>query len=423
MQTYLQRAQKIMDRIQELAAISQTEQGLTRTFGSPAWREAALTIQGWMQEAGLHTWIDNIGNVRARLNSPAPGARTFVIASHMDTVVNAGRFDGPLGIIMGLDLVAQFTHTHTPLPFHIELIAFSDEEGCRFHTTFLGSKVVAGGFEPGLLLQKDAAGITLMQAIHTNGGNETGLPADAILPEDWLGYFEIHIEQGPVLYKRNIPVAVVKAIAGQQRIAITFRGMAGHAGTVPMDMRRDALGCAAEFTLAVEKIALANKDRIMATVGKLDVVNAASNVIPGEVSCTLDLRSADENELTALAASLQRSLAEICQQRHIDYEWTPVQETRPVLTDGFLNTLLEQSITTAGYEALQLVSGAGHDAVAIAAVAPVCMLFVRCFDGISHHPQENVELADITAAVEVAGNFMQQVITHINQHVLWKSPH
>ncbi len=423
MQTYLQRAQKILARIQELAGISQTEQGLTRTYGSPAWREAALTIQGWMQEAGLHTWIDNMGNVRALLHSHNPGAKTFVIGSHMDTVVNAGRFDGPLGVIMGLDLVEQLARTHTPLPFHIALIAFSDEEGCRFHTTFLGSKVVAGTFEPDLLLHKDAAGITLLQAIHTNGGNETGLAADAIPPADWLGYFEIHIEQGPVLYKRNIPVAVVKAIAGQQRVALTFRGMAGHAGTVPMDMRRDALGCAAEFMLALEKIALANKDKIVATVGKLDVANAASNVIPGEVSCTLDLRSADENELANLCAVLQQAATDISLQRHIDVEWTPVQETRPVQTDSFLNTLLEQSITAAGYEAVQLVSGAGHDAVAIAAVAPVCMLFVRCFEGISHHPQENVELGDITAAVEVAGNFMQQVITNINQHVLWKSPH
>jgi hydantoinase/carbamoylase family amidase len=415
MKGYSARAEKIMTRIEELASISETEQGITRTFGSGAWREAALTIQSWMQDAGLHAWIDNIGNVRGLLRSQLPGAKTLVIASHMDTVVNAGKFDGPLGVVMGLDLLEQLAHPHTALPFNIELVAFSDEEGCRFHTTYLGSKVLAGAFEPALLDKKDTAGIPLRNVVHANGSSTELLAADAIAASDWLGYFEIHIEQGPVLYDRNIPVAIVKAIAGQKRAEITFEGIAGHAGTVPMDMRNDALCCAAEFILAVESTALRYKTQIVATVGKLQVTNAASNVIPGAISCTLDLRSADGRMLSEVYETLQRTTAAICGRRNITLEWTAVQETRPVTCDPVLSTVLAGSVKEAGYEPLELVSGAGHDAVAIATVAPVCMLFVRCYKGISHNPLENVELKDMAAALQVADNFLQQMIHQHNQ--------
>jgi len=415
MKEYSQRADKVMARIEELASITETEQGLTRTFGSGAWREAALTIQSWMQDAGLHAWIDNIGNVRGRLGAQLAGAKTLVIASHMDTVVNAGKFDGPLGVVMGLDMLEQLKHNHTALPFHIELIAFSDEEGCRFHTTYLGSKVLTGAFEPALLDKRDAAGIPLRNVIHANGSNTGLLGADAIAAADWLGYFEIHIEQGPVLYDRGMPVAIVKAIAGQKRVAITFEGIAGHAGTVPMDMRNDALCCAAEFILAVESTALRYKTQIVATVGKLQVANAASNVIPGAITCTLDLRSADGRMLSEVYETLQRTAAAICNRRKIIFEWTAVQETGPVTCDPALSAILAHAVREAGYEPLELVSGAGHDAVAIAAVAPVCMLFVRCYKGISHNPLENVELKDIAAALQVADNFLQQMIHQHNQ--------
>lgn len=415
MKGYSQRAEKIMVRIEELASISETEQGLTRTFGSGAWREAALTIQSWMQDGGLHAWMDNIGNVRARLRCQLPGAKTLVIASHMDTVVNAGKFDGPLGVVMGLDLLEQLAHNHTALPFNIELVAFSDEEGCRFHTTYLGSKVLAGAFEPALLDKKDANGIPLRNIVHANGSSPELLGTDAIAATDWLGYFEIHIEQGPVLYDRNIPVALVKAIAGQQRAEITFEGIAGHAGTVPMDMRNDALCCAAEFILAVESTALRYKTQIVATVGKLQVANAASNVIPGAISCTLDLRSADGRMLSEVYETLRRTVAAICSRRNIAFEWTAVQETSPITCDPALSAILARSVKESGYEPLELVSGAGHDAVAIAAVAPVCMLFVRCYKGISHNPLENVELKDIAAALQVADNFLQQMIHQHNQ--------
>ncbi len=416
MKGYAQRTERIMARIAELAAISETERGITRTFGSGAWREAALTIQSWMQEAGLHVWIDNIGNVRGRLKSVRPVAKTWVIASHMDTVLNAGRFDGLLGVIMGIDLLEQLARNHTPLPFHIELVAFSDEEGCRFHTTYLGSKVLAGGFEPALLEKTDDDGVPLRNVIHANGSSPELLQTDAIAAADWLGYFEIHIEQGPVLYEKGIPVGIVKAIAGQRRVELAFTGTAGHAGTVPMDMRTDALCCAAEFILAVESAALQHKAEIVATIGKLQVANAASNVIPGSITCTLDLRSSDEQLLSGVSDSMQQTGAAICKRRNITFEWTPVQQTAPVTCDAALNAILAQAIKKAGYEPLELVSGAGHDAVAIAAVAPVCMLFVKCFEGISHNPLENVEPADVSVALQVADNFLQGIIDQRNQH-------
>ncbi|MBD0295398.1 MAG: M20 family metallo-hydrolase, partial [Flavisolibacter sp.] len=356
--------------------------------------------------------VDNIGNVRGKLASKHPAAKTFVIASHIDTVVNAGKFDGPLGVLIGLDVVEKIFFYRDTLPFHIELIAFSDEEGIRFHTTFLGSKVVAGSFDKSLLQKKDASGTTLNAVIQKMGGDPERLHQDAIQPQDWLAYFEMHIEQGPVLYKQNIPVAVVTAIAGQKRIEVRFKGMAGHAGTVPMDMRRDALCCASEFVLEVEKFGLAKKEKIVATVGKLQVAHAASNVIPGEVACTLDLRSADKTTLDASYKSLQKMCASICNKRGIHFEWNLVQETEPVTCDQQMNKWLCQAIETAGYEVVKLVSGAGHDAVPVSKVAPVALLFVRCFEGISHNPLEDVELNDIAVAIEVADQFIHYLIHH-----------
>lgn len=397
----------ILARIQELATISEDSHCLTRTFGSMAFIRATQLISGWMREAGLITYIDNIGNVRGRLVSKNPHARTLVLGSHFDTVTNAGRFDGPLGILMALDAVIGIT---IDLPFHIEVVAFCDEEGVRYHTTYLGSKVLAGTFDPQLLALKDAAGITLEEAIHLIGGCTDQLKNDSIPAAAWLGYFEIHIEQGPVLYEKHIPAAIVTAIAGQQRSQLVFKGMAGHAGTVPMEMRQDALCCAAACIVAIEQWALQHREHVVATVGTLQVVHGASNVIPGEVSCSLDLRSADSAMLKQGYQELSQLLSAICTNRNIRLEWHPVQETAPVHCDPLLSGLLEKAIQSTHIETVKLVSGAGHDAVAISTVAPVCMLFVRCFKGISHHPLEDVEADDIEAALQIARNFILQLI-------------
>ncbi|MFC0181361.1 allantoate deiminase [Pseudarcicella hirudinis] len=409
----LQRAEKVMNRINRLASVSEEPGVITRTFGTKAFLEGRALVKTWMNEAGLETNVDQIGNVRGKLRSDNPEARTFVIASHIDTVVNAGKFDGPLGVLMGLDLLEQLILHKVQLPFHIELIAFSDEEGVRFHTTFLGSKAVTGAFDYLLLEKKDEKGIALKEVIYEMGGDAGKIAEDMIPVENWLGYFEMHIEQGPVLYERNIPAAIVTGIAGQKRIELGFTGFAGHAGTVPMNMRKDALCNAAEVVLAIEKYALENGAEIVATVGKLQVVNAASNVIPGEVICSLDLRSADNEKLEQAYDELKSICETISAKRKIAMSWQLIQETAPVICDTGMNELLESAIRDAGYEVIKLVSGAGHDAVPVSLVAPVTMLFIRCFQGISHNPLENVAMEDLASAIEISDRFIKSLL---NQH-------
>lgn len=434
----LHRAEKIVSRIHELAAISEVEDGITRRYGTAAFLKGAKKVLQWMQEAGLEARIDAIGNVRGVLRAgeltagmlqPASGipgqaagtsdrsAPTLVIASHIDTVPNAGRWDGPLGVLAGLDLLENIIGSGQRPPFDIELIAFCDEEGVRYHTTYLGSKVVAGSFERELLDRKDSAGIPLFAAIDSIGGNVAALEKEALARGRWLGYFEIHIEQGPVLYEKKIPAAVVTGIAGQIRSEVVFRGVAGHAGTVPMELRKDALCGAAEFIVALEKLALEARHELVATVGKLEVRGAASNVIPGEVVCSVDLRSADGQVLSLSHEKIRALCAEIGERRNIAIDWKVLQVSAPVACDATLNELMARSIREAGYEPLFLVSGAGHDAVPISAVSPVSMLFVRCTKGISHHPLENVEIEDLAAVITISDNFIQQLIA------TWKYQH
>jgi len=410
MTDYTNRAEQIFSRINQLATISEYEVGITRTFGTDAFLQGSTLVSQWMQKAGLETRIDNIGNVRGILKSDAKNTKTFVIASHIDTVVNAGKFDGPLGVLMGLDLLEHLIATEAKLPFNIELIAFSDEEGVRYHTTYLGSKVVVGSFDESLLNKVDKNNISLNAAIETMGGKSELLSTDALAAEDFLGYYEIHIEQGPVLYESNIPVAIVTAIAGQKRVEITFTGMAGHAGTVPMDMRNDALAAASQFVLELEHFAVTNKQDLVATVGKLDVVNSASNVIPGKVICSLDLRSADELKLGLAYHAINQLCQYIADKRGIELSWNLIQETKPVTCDTGLSQSLEKAIEASDIKLVKLVSGAGHDAVPVSQVAPVSMLFVRCFKGISHNPLEDAELADVAAAIEVSDNFIEELI-------------
>jgi allantoate deiminase len=408
MSDYAARTAHILARIDELAAISEDATGatVTRRFGTPAFVRGRDLVQGWFEAAGLDTRLDGIGNLRGRWASAQPGAKTFVLASHIDTVVNAGKYDGPLGVLMGLDLVEYVISQRIALPFHLELIAFSDEEGVRFHTTYLGSKVVTGAFEPALLHKTDADGITLAQAIADMGGNAATLATDALPAAEWLGYFELHIEQGPVLWENKVPIALVMAIAGQQRVELTWQGMAGHAGTVPMPMRQDALAAAAEFVLAAEAFALAHGRGLVATVGQLHIPYSASNVIPGQVIHSLDLRSSDASQLASAYADLQAQAEAIAAQRGVGLAWQLVQYTAPVTCDRELNRLLGQAIATNGYEVDGLVSGAGHDAVPASAVAPATMAFIRCYKGISHNPLENVEAVDVAAALEVAERFL-----------------
>ena len=416
MTDYPARTARILARIEQLAAISEDADGVTRTFGTPAFVQGRALVQGWFEAAGLATHLDAIGNLRGQLASARPGAKTFVLASHIDTVVNAGKYDGPLGVLMALDLAETLAQQGAGLPFHLEVVAFSDEEGVRFHTTYLGSKVLTGAFDPALLDKPDAQGITLAQAIADMGGDPrpAALAAAALPAAEWLGYFELHIEQGPVLWENRQPVALVTAIAGQQRVELTWTGMAGHAGTVPMPRRQDALAAVAEFVLAAEAFALSHGQGLVATVGQLRIPHSASNVIPGQVVHSLDLRSPDADQLASAYAALQAEAEALAARRGVELHWQLVQYTAPVPCDASLNALLAEAIAANGHEVVRLVSGAGHDAVPISAVAPATMAFIRCYKGISHNPLENVEAPDVAAALAVAERFLATVIEQHN---------
>lgn len=410
MKSYKLRAENIESRISELALFSDDHDYISRTFGKKAFMVCRDTIELWMKEAGLQTHIDNIGNVRGILLSEKKDAKTFVIASHFDTIVNAGKYDGVLGILAGLNVIEKLYADKTSIPFNIELIAFSDEEGARFHSSFLSGKVVSGNFKADLLDKKDDDGITLNQALELLHYDSTKLSLDAIPAKKWLGYYEIHIEQGPILYKNDIPAGIVTGINGQKKISIGFTGMPGHAGSVPMKMRTDALCAAAEFILAVEKFASAKKSNLIATVSILTVQNPLSNAIPWKVTCMLDFRSPNKKKLSKAYEDLNELCEDICNRRKVYFEWNLVQETNPVICDERLNKFLRKSAKDLKAEIIEMDSGAKHHAFIIADVAPVSMLLVRSFKGISHNPLEKVELKDIAVALEISDNFIQQLI-------------
>jgi hydantoinase/carbamoylase family amidase len=284
---YKLRAENIEKRINELALFSDEPEYISRVFGTESFAKCRDKIELWMREAGLQTYNDNMGNVRGKLLSEKKDAKTFVIGSHYDTVINAGKYDGVLGVLAGLDIMEKLVEEKIQIPFNIELIAFSDAEGVRFNNSFLGSKIVAGNFTTNLLEKKDDNGITLEQVLQNLEYDSAKLLKDAIAAKRWMGYYEIHIEQGPVLYKTNIAAGIVTSIAGQKRVSIEFTGIAGHAGTVPMKMRTDALCAAAEFILAVEKLASSKKSNLIATVGRLDIQHPAGNTIPAKYYAVL----------------------------------------------------------------------------------------------------------------------------------------
>jgi allantoate deiminase len=409
MKNYFQRASNINERIKELSTCSDDEQGITRVFGSKSFLECNNKIASWMRQAGLETHIDNIGNVRGKFKSKNSDAKTFVIGSHFDTVQNAGQYEGTLGILAGLDVIENIISENIALPFHIELIAFSENEGMRFNYSFLGSEVVAGTFHNRLLEIKDDQGNTLSQVLKSLNYDPAKLDEDAITPENWLGYFEIHIDQGNILFENNIPVGVVNSISGRKRIEIKFIGKAGHAGAVQMDRRKDALCAAAKFILAIEKYALREKRNLLATVGKLTVDCAASNLIPGTVNCTVDLRSDDAEILSDAYEAINSECERICDKRNIYFEWKLIQEMAPVSCNKKLRRFLANSINEKNIKLTNLRSGAVHDATVISYVAPVAMLFVKCLKNIGESCVENVEINDIVKALEVSDHFFLQM--------------
>src|SRR6266566_5537139 len=322
-------AQAVMERCDILGGYSEEPGILTRRYGTPAMRQVNERVAAWMQDAGMIVRQDNAGNLVGRYEASSVGARTLLLGSHLDTVRDAGKYDGPLGVLTALACVQRLYDRQERLPFAIELFAFADEEGLRFHSSYLGSKVVAGTFDPATLRLADSEGITLAEAMRAFGGNPDALQASKRDGSDLLGYCEVHIEQGPVLESLNLPVGVVSSIAGQSRIAVNFTGEAGHAGTVPMSMRHDALCTAAEFILAVETLAR-NQPGLVATVGQITAQPGASNVIPGVVTLSLDVRHQDNAVREQACRRLEEQARQIATARQVSLKWQHLQESRTV---------------------------------------------------------------------------------------------
>jgi allantoate deiminase len=401
-------AQTVMQRCDALAGFSEEPDRLTRRFGTAALRDAHAAVAAWMRAAGMNVRQDAIGNLIGRYEAEHADAKTLLLGSHLDTVIDAGRYDGPLGVLVALACVQQLCDQGRRLPFAIELFAFADEEGVRYHTTYLGSQAVAGTLAPATLALTDADGITLAEAIYAAGGAPDQLADARRNADDLLGYCEVHIEQGPVLEARDVPVGVVSAIAGQSRVAVSFTGVAGHAGTVPMDLRQDALCAAAELVLATEALAR-DTSGLVATVGQLDAQPGASNVIPGRATLSLDVRHQDDARRAQALAQLRQRAEQIAAARRMALDWRIAQESRALACDSALTERLAQSVQALGYPLLALPSGAGHDGVAMSALTPIAMLFVRCKGGVSHNPTESVDVADVSVAIDVLGRFLAAV--------------
>lgn len=397
-------ARIVMERCDALAACSDEPGRITRPFGSEAMRRAHELVGGWMREAGMSVRRDQIGNLRGRYEGSGEG--TLLLGSHLDSVRDAGRYDGPLGVMAAIAAVERLHLAGRRLPFGIEVLAFADEEGLRFGTTYLGSRAVAGTLEARDLERRDAGGVTVADAIRVSGGDPARIAEDRWSGPRPLGYVEVHIEQGPVLEALDQPVGIVSAIAGQNRFSISFQGEAGHAGTVPMDRRRDALVVAAMFVVAVEQEARA-REHLVATVGKLEVHAGAANVIPGRVELSLDVRHPDDSTRLEACRRLLADAHGLAESRGLSVEVRPLSENAAVPCAPRLVSLLSAAAQDCGLAAVQLPSGAGHDAVAMSSLTEVGMLFVRCQAGISHHPAESASGEDVEVAIEVLGRFLE----------------
>ncbi len=401
-------ATTIMERCDLLARFSEEPDRLTRRFATPAMREVNERVATWMRAAGMSVRHDAVGNLIGRYEASASPCKTLLLGSHLDTVRDAGKYDGPLGVLVALECVARLYRQRIRLPFAIEVYGFADEEGLRYHSAYLGSKAVTGAFDGRLLALTDSDNVTLAEAIRRFGGDPDNLATCKRDQDDLIGYCEVHIEQGPVLEYEGLPVGVVSAIQGQSRIEVIFTGVAGHAGTVPSALRRDALCAASEFVLAVEALSRQTAG-LVATVGQMIVQPGASNVIPGAVALSLDVRHPDDDIREAMCAQLAQTAQEIATRRTVTAQWQLLQATASVQCDQQLAQLFAQAIEAQGISVKYLPSGAGHDAAVMAAITPIAMLFVRCAGGISHSPAEAVAAADVATATAVLERFLHSV--------------
>ncbi len=393
--------QEIVRRIDALSAISETPDHLTRIFLTPEHRAAADLLLSWMREAGMVSHLDAIGNVCGRYEGDRPGLPCLMLGSHYDTVRDAGKWDGPLGLITAISCVGAMHKRGQRLPFAIEVIGFADEEGVRFASTLLGSRAVAGTFDESVLGAKDRQGISMREALSQFGLDPGRIGAAARSRSELHGYVELHIEQGPVLECESLPVGVVTAISGATRLAASLTGMAGHAGTVPMLLRRDALAGAAECIVAIEAFCRTDEGGLVGTVGYIHAMPGATNVIPGQVSFTIDIRSASDAHRKLAVADIVRQIENIAKRRKLVLQVDVTHDNRTVPCAPWLRRQVADAIAGEGYRVFELPSGAGHDGMAMIDVADVAMMFVRCRGGISHHPDEHTDMSDADAGARV----------------------
>jgi hydantoinase/carbamoylase family amidase len=402
---------RIIEHAASLGAISEDDARLTRTYLTPQHREAGERIAAWMREAGMEAAFDPMGNVVGRYAGERADAPVVLTGSHMDTVVDAGKYDGILGILAPIECVRDLHARGKRLAFALEVIAFGDEEGVRFGVTLLGSRALAGRFHGRDLDATDRDAISMRDAMVAFGGNPDAIASLARDASRVAAFVELHIEQGPVLLDEGLALGVVTAIAGVTRVRARVTGTAGHAGTVPMGARRDALAAAAEMALAVERFCATRALELVGTVGRFAVAGGgAINVIPGTVDFTVDLRSDTDATRRSAAAEIEGECRAIAARRGVGLAWDPFFELDCAPCDPALQAVLAAAIAERGLEVRHLRSGAGHDAMEFAGLVPTAMLFVRCgAGGISHNPAETLSAEDADIATQVLLDFFERL--------------
>ena len=396
----------VMRWLDELAGCSEDPVELTRRYLTPEHAQAAELVMRRMREAGMSARLDAVGNVVGRYPGRRPGARRLILGSHLDTVRNAGKYDGALGVMLPIACLKSLHERGGRLDYPVDVIAFGDEEGLRFQATLIGSRAVAGSFDPGLLAMVDEDGVRLHEALRAFGLDPEAVGEAAFPRNEVAAYVEVHIEQGPVLEAEDLPVGVVTSVAGATRLRVEVIGRAGHAGTVPMNLRRDALAAASEAVVAVERICLETPGAV-GTVGVLRTMPGAVNVIPGVVEFTIDVRGESDAARHSALGRIGEELAAIGRRRGVLFDLVTTHETGACECSPRLVESLGGAIAAEGFEVRELPSGAGHDAMAMAHLTSVGMLFVRCKDGISHHPAESMTEEDAGAAARVLLRFLE----------------
>lgn len=401
-------ADNVMSRLHQLGMLSSESGALTRLYLTPEHKAAAALVRRWMAEAGMTASIDAIGNVVGRYSGLRPGCPTLLIGSHIDTVRDAGRYDGCLGVVAAIEAVAVLARAGERLPYAIEVLAFGDEEGVRFPEALAGSRAIAGTFQREALDAVDPAGIPLRAALKTFGGDPEAVAGLSRRGADVFGYLELHIEQGPVLEAEDLPVGIVTAIAGATRFEVTVTGTAGHAGTVPMRLRRDAFAAVAEMALAVERIACEMSD-IVATIGRVAVAPGAVNVIPSRASFTVDLRSPSDAARKTAMNRFDAAFAGIAEARGVGHATKRFYDEAAAPCTAAFREGLAGAIRRHGVRPLELPSGAGHDGLAMIGLCPIGMLFVRCAGGISHNPAESVTGSDVGVSLDILVDLLRNL--------------